>query len=130
MTGFWDDAEVICAYTRKQAIEDGVLIDITETAKEAGFKLNTVVTSAVYADCVAWDNGTELAYQDESGRLWDILTMAMFGVRKALDAHRVPFQVARIPSCGTKPELVDLVIVCGPGDNAEPVLTIMLPNED
>ena len=130
MTGFWDDAEVICSYTRKEAIADGVLIDITETAKEAGFKLHTVVTSAVYEDCVAWDNEDELAYQDESGRLWDILTMAMHGVRKALDASRVSFKVARMPKGGVKPELVDLVIVCSGGDNAEPVLTIMFPNED
>jgi type I site-specific restriction-modification system R (restriction) subunit len=28
--------DVIYSYTRKQAIEDGVLVDITEMAKEAG----------------------------------------------------------------------------------------------
>ena len=35
--GFWDDAEIISIYTRAQAIEDGVLVDVTDTAKEAGF---------------------------------------------------------------------------------------------
>ena len=34
---------VIYAYTRAQAIEDGVLADVTETAKEAGFKLPVAV---------------------------------------------------------------------------------------
>jgi hypothetical protein len=34
--GFWDDAEVIYAYTRAQALEDGVLVDVSEMAKEAG----------------------------------------------------------------------------------------------
>ena len=31
--GFWDDAEIISSYTRAQAIEDGVLVDVTDTAK-------------------------------------------------------------------------------------------------
>jgi hypothetical protein len=30
----------------------------------------------------------------------------------------------------TKQETVQLKAVCGPGDNAEPVITIMLPDED
>src|SRR4051812_27741843 len=38
--------EVIFAYTRKQAIEDGVLVDVTETAKEAGFKIPVALTRA------------------------------------------------------------------------------------
>ena len=29
--------EVIFAYTRRQAIEDGVLVDVTKEAKEAGY---------------------------------------------------------------------------------------------
>jgi type I site-specific restriction endonuclease len=33
-----DENEIIYSYTRKQAIADGVLIDVTELAKEAGFK--------------------------------------------------------------------------------------------
>ena len=33
------DADVIHAYTRSQAIEDGVLVDVTAAAREAGFKI-------------------------------------------------------------------------------------------
>ena len=32
-----DNHYVIFAYTRKQAIEDGVLVDLTEIAKQVGF---------------------------------------------------------------------------------------------
>jgi uncharacterized protein YunC (DUF1805 family) len=39
--------EVIHAYTRAQAIEDGTLVDVTETAKEAGIKYPTAVTEAL-----------------------------------------------------------------------------------
>ena len=34
----FDDMEVISAYSRAQAIEDGVLVDLSTLAREAGFK--------------------------------------------------------------------------------------------
>ena len=39
--------ELIYAYTRKQAIEDGVLVDVTETAKEAGFRVSLAISSTL-----------------------------------------------------------------------------------
>ena len=69
---------VIFAYTRKQAIADGVLVDVTETAKEAGFQVPVAVTHAVWAEYVAVPEGVE--GQDEAGRLWDVLWMCRFGI--------------------------------------------------
>ena len=46
--GFWDDAEIIYPYTRAQALEDGVLVDVSEIAKEAGIKFPVALTAAVY----------------------------------------------------------------------------------
>src|SRR5947209_19701172 len=71
--GFWDDAEVIYAYTRAQALEDGVLVDVSEMAKEAGIKFPVALTSAVYGKYVEVPAG--VVGQDERGRLWDILWM-------------------------------------------------------
>jgi len=51
----FENAEVIDSYTRAQAIEDGVLIDVSNAAKEAGFRIPIALTTAVWADCVAWD---------------------------------------------------------------------------
>ena len=69
---------VISTYTRAQAIEDGVLIDAGAMAQEAGFKWPVALTSDAWADCVAWseDDNCKQAYQDESGRLWDVLFSA------------------------------------------------------
>jgi hypothetical protein len=51
--GFWDDARYyLCLHTRTQAIEDGVLVDVSKTAKEAGFLYPVEITSAAWADCV------------------------------------------------------------------------------
>ncbi|MCX6698305.1 MAG: hypothetical protein NTV68_00020, partial [Methanomicrobiales archaeon] len=44
--------EVIFRYTRAQAIEDGVLIDVTVTAKEIGIKYPVALTTAVYDEYV------------------------------------------------------------------------------
>ena len=127
--------DVISIYTRAQAIEDGQLIDASETAQEAGFTLPVAMTATVWADCIAWtdDDNEKQTYQDESGRLWDVLFMASHGIRTSKDSSdRLVFQLYRVPRDGrsTKAELTTLKLIIGPGDTPEPVITILLPNED
>ncbi len=132
--GFWDDAEIIYAYTRAQAIEDGVLVDVSKTAKEAGFVYPVAITSAVWADCVEWsDEDTKRQVpQDEFGRLWDVLWMAKIAVKQGNGGTQLLYPLHRVPRGGKaqKPRLIHLKLVCGPGDTPEPVITIMLPDED
>ena len=71
--GFWDDAEVISSYSRAQAIEDGVLVDVSSVAKEAGIKFPVAMTATVWGKYVGVPEG--VGWQDESGRLWDIVWM-------------------------------------------------------
>jgi hypothetical protein len=77
----WADAEVIFRYTRAQALDDGVLVAVPAAlATEAGFRWPIALTAAAWADTVAWDEDTEARKpsptgQDETGRLWDVLTM-------------------------------------------------------
>ena len=127
--------DVISVYTRAQAIEDGQLIDVCETAHEAGFKYPVAVTAAAWADCVAWteDDNKKQAYQDESGRLWDVLFMAFHGIRTSKDSgDQLLYQLYRVPRDGhsTEAELITLKLIIGPGDTPEPVITLLLPNED
>ena len=44
MNNPYDGFDVIYTYTREQAIEEGVLIDVSEMASEAGFKWPVAVT--------------------------------------------------------------------------------------
>ena len=37
-------SDVVSTYTAEQAIEDGIFVDVTETAKEAGIKYPVAVT--------------------------------------------------------------------------------------
>lgn len=131
MTDLFAEADVIHRYTRAQAIADGTLVDVTTTALEAGISLPTAVTQAAYADCIAW-NEKNATYQDVDGRLWDVLTMARLGIMRATQADRAEFQLVRIPNTprATVPRLVSLVVALSGGDDGNPVLTIMLPDED
>ena len=127
--------EVIYTYTRAQAIEDGVLVDVSETAREAGFRWPVAITQAAWEDCIAWteDDNNRQVYQDESGRLWDVLWMALHAITSAsANRSQMLYELYRVPRDGksTEPRLTKLKLVAGPGDHAEPVITIMLPTED
>ncbi len=128
MNHLFANAEVIYSYTRAQALADGGLVDITDTAKEAGFKIHVALTAAAWGDCVAWPENNSL--QDEAGRLWDVLTMAALAAVGNRRSSQVPFGLHRVPRWGARAELVQLVMHIGPGDEAEPVITIMQPGED
>ena len=67
--------EVIYAYTREQAIADGVLIDVSKMAKEAGIRFPVAVTSAVWHEYVVPDEELKHSGQSEDGRIWDTLWM-------------------------------------------------------
>lgn len=127
--------EVIYAYTRAQAIADGVLVDVSQMAREAGFRWPVAMTRAAWEDCVAWseDDSRRQVHQDESGRLWDVLWMAMNAIRRSSGAaSQTLYQLYRVPRDGkcNEAQLVTLKLVAGPGDVGEPVITIMLPQED
>ena len=127
--------EVISTYTRAQAIEDGVLVDAGPTAKEVGFKLPVALTSAVWSDCVAWtdSDSRKMPFQDQSGRLYDVLFMAAFAIKTSTGTgDRLLYELYRVPRDGfsTKPNLVTLKLIVGPGDDGRPVMTVMLPGED
>ncbi|MCP5407867.1 MAG: hypothetical protein H6963_01025 [Chromatiaceae bacterium] len=126
--------EVISTYTRAQAIEDGVLIDAGPTAKEVGFKFPVALTSAVWADCVAWtdSDSQKKPFQDQSGRLYDVLFMAAFAIQTSADSgDRLLYELYRVPRDGysTEAKPVTLKLIVGPGDHGEPVMTILLPEE-
>lgn len=128
--------DVIYAYTRAQAIEDGGLVDVAEMGREAGFRFPVAMTAAVWMDCVEWsdEDSKRQTHQDESGRLWDVLWMGMCAARSAASRNKsqILFSLYRVPrgGRGVCPRLTQLKLVIGPGDDGEPVITIMLPNED
>lgn len=70
---------VISQYTRAQAIADGFLVDVSETAREAGIKFPVALTRAVWDKCVEIPAGVDC--QDERGRLWDVVGLLRWAIR-------------------------------------------------
>jgi len=120
---------VVSSYSRAQAIEDGVLVDLMQeetvkAVKEAGFVFPVAMTATAFGASICPINGELPAGQDLQGRLWDMLTMLKHAIRSGGASTRLKFSVS------VSRKIVKLVSVCGPGDHAEPVITIMMPDED
>ena len=140
--------EAISTYGRAQAIEDGVLVDLgdpqftfrpnLQVLKEAGITMPVAMTAAAFAKTVTEEGVPLPECQDISGRLWDVLTMFKWAVKRRGGGSEIRFPVMVRNWCErngkrinrTRQEEVYLKALCGPGDHAEPVITIMLPNED
>ena len=121
-----DESDLIHSYTRKQALADGVLIDVTALAKEAGYVFPVAITSAVWQKVVVPSEGARNNRgQDEKGRIWDILWMLKLAIPKTLE-NRVLFSVMIDDGSSW---LCQLSAICGPGDLNEPTITILFPNE-
>jgi hypothetical protein len=121
---------VLYAYTRSQAVADGVQVEVSKVAQEAGIRFPVFLTRAVYDSFVSVPSG--VTGQDEAGRLWDIVWMLRFAIRKAQPGRaRLPFALY-VRNDEKAPRLVKLIAMCGALDidAPEPAITIMLPGED
>ena len=121
---------VIYAYTRKQAIADGVQVDVSTTAKEAGIRFPVFITRTAFDAYVTVPQN--VSGQDEAGRLWDVVWMLRFAIRKAAQGQdRLPFALY-VRNDNRAARLVKLIATCGAldMDDPQPAITIMLPDED
>jgi hypothetical protein len=143
---FWGNP--IFSYTRAQAIADGVLVDLTAATddngqplcQQAGFKVPVAITRTAWAQTIetggSWkpDGDGEVLElkggQSVTGRTWDVLWMLRVASGKLTNSDRVHFQVLVDANGDGRRETVNLWALCGPGDDARPVITIMLEGED
>jgi hypothetical protein len=129
-------SEIVYAYTRSQAVADGVQVDVTKTAQEAGIKFPMFLTRAVWDAYVAVPEG--VTAQDEAGRLWDVVWMTRFGILRHSTLNSQPSTSRRIPVAlyvrndNHRAKLVKLIATCGPldMDDPQPAITVMMPDED
>jgi len=121
--------EVIYAYTRAQALEDGVLVDLSGLAREAGFRWPLAVTRGVWG---VIEPCQELKREGQSvtGRAWDLLNVLRAELRTTQGGLEVRFAPHFLTEPGRPPRQVAMRAVSGPGDDGEPVITVMMPDED
>ncbi len=114
--------ETIYSYSRAQAIEDGVLVDLSQADSiRQHWKHPFACTSAMWGII---EEALQRPDQDSCGICHDISTMAKLAIRSARDADQILFTVI----ITGKKHAMKLHI--GPGDTAAAVLTLMLPYED
>ncbi len=126
---------VIAAYTRREAIADGLLVDVTATACEAGFRIPVALSRTAWERLVALPEGY-CGAQDQKGRLRDVLWMARHYTLRAADRDRVTMSVLvrdirkDLRDSNRAPRKHCPTVALGAGDEGEPVITIMFPEDD
>lgn len=118
-----DTFDAFFIYSREMALADGVLVDLTEADGMAGHFTYPVACTAAVWSIVEEAVADEEQCNDLAGVLHDIAWMTRFPIHVVDDSTRV-FAVI----IGGRER--ELKIVCGPGDDLAPVLTIMFPEED
>lgn len=121
---------VIFVYTRRQALKDGVLVDVSELAREAGFKWPVACSDHLYHGYVVPALNLIADGQSIQGRLWDVLTVLRHAIQNSKDDTFLRFQVLFQMAPGSAPVLVELVSVAGPDDEGNPCVTVMMPEDD
>jgi hypothetical protein len=122
--------EVIYSYTRAQAVADGVQVDVSKVAAEAGIRFPVFLTRTVFDSFVTVPEG--VTGQDEAGRLWDIVWMLRFGIlRRPPGCTRIPVALY-VHNDNHRAKLVKLIATCGALDidDPQPAITVMMPDED
>ena len=92
------------------------------------------LTRAAWAYAVAWDDSHPEPQADDA-RLWDVLYMAGIAASNAAGEQLTLFDLYRVPNdkrpgFWCEAEKVTLGLTIGPGDQGEPVITIMCIEED
>lgn len=123
---------LIYAYTREQAIQDGVLVEVDDLlARAAGFRIPVALTYAAWASAISVpDHLKHDLEQSETGRLKDLLRVLEFYIRnRPCSDDRLEFTL-QLQQPEGRHRTLKLKAICGPGDDPRPVLTIMLHDED
>ena len=120
----------IYTYTRAQAVADGLQVEVSKVAAEAGIRFPVFLTRAVYDAYVTVPPA--VTGQDEAGRLWDVVWMTRVAIiRSKPGVDRLPVALY-VRNDDMRSRLVKLVAVCGPLDidDEAPAITLMMADED
>ncbi|HOB18551.1 MAG TPA: helix-turn-helix domain-containing protein [Candidatus Methanoculleus thermohydrogenotrophicum] len=121
----WGLADPECQRkTRQDAIDDGDLIEITRMGRDAGIIYPLAVSAQAAQSMVPFPN---MPQETVTENLWDTLN-AFREKASTTTAEEFKFQVSLYQN-GLVPTITFKATV-SPGDDGEPVITIMMPDED
>jgi hypothetical protein len=111
---------------RARAIEEGDLVDVSGVARRAGFTYPMALTRAVWATLANIPDQLQ-GIEDLHGRLWDIVWTSRSAAMRGPNTLYT-MNINRVEE-GRALRRLQLKLGFGPGDQGEPVVTIMLPDE-
>ncbi len=114
---------------QKPTTEDPGIDDLDEVVANAGIKLPLAITYTAFCRYIALTPAAERAGNDIKGRLWDIVWMLRHAMLANPNKSEIVFE-SRCVVERISPSRCFLKCIIGGGDNGEPVLTLMLPDED
>ena len=127
---------LVSAYTREDALQDGQQVDVSEDAQKAGFRFPVYMTRSAFAEAI--ETGGRWVYdptgdgellelprgQSVPGRMQDVLFMLRLASKRG--GERLEFSVK------VSGRMVGLIAQCGPRDidDPSPAITIMRPEDE
>ena len=120
--GLFDEADLVSTYTRKQAVEDGQIVDLTPLIPETAGVLFGC-TRAVYA-IVERAVANRRHCNDLAGVVWDLWTMARFAGK-----GRENWLFRVIVKGAGKQSVYVLRAMLSADEDGRPILTIMGESE-
>lgn len=116
-------------------INNGLLCDVSDLAKEYGFKIPVAITRPVWFACTQWDSAPseEKRIRYEQWNTIDILMALAQRIQTSEPSwSEIWFSAALTirKGEGRKNQWVSLKAVISGGYDSEPVITIMFPDED
>lgn len=127
-----ENCDVIYSYTRKQALEDGVLVDLTKWGKASekfpsGFTCSVAFTNTLWVAVQNLPN-LNIGLRQIKDRSIDVIYQGAKALREAMTHHEdeAVFDVV-LPQKGKAEVKEQLLIQFHEGDEGEPAVTIGFP---
>jgi len=118
---------IISTYTKQDAIDDGIFIDITEQASKAGFKIPVAITKNLFSTFISSAKSDEVEAEADTNKRLDVFLKQMY--QECLTANRNNSILTAKIYLDNKRAVVWAVIEGTSPSDPRPTITIMLPED-
>jgi hypothetical protein len=123
-------APVCFSHTRAQALADGLLIDISDFAKEAFFRCPMAVSDSLFYNYLSPDYSLLSQGQSLTSRIQATLAALKTAICENPKARQLNFTNSYVMPTDSKPVPVEISATLHPGDDDKPVITLSLPEDN
>lgn len=118
---------IISTYTKQDAIDDGIFIDITSQAKKAGFKIPVAITKNLFSTFISSAKSDESETEADTNKRLDVFLKQMY--QECLTANRDNSMLSAKIYLDNKWTVVWAVIEGTSPSDPSPSLTLLLPED-